>query len=140
MNSRFVLDSWALIALLNKEQPASTEVEELLQKAAEGQAFLALSIINLGEIYYIVGRSRSSQAADDFLDRVKQLPIQLIQADEPRVLAAARLKMAHAIAYADAFAAAAAMELNAVLLTGDPEFSKLESHLQIQQLQRDEKR
>ncbi len=139
MNSRFVLDSWALIALLNKEQPASAEVEELLQKAAEGQAFFALSIINLGEIYYIVGRSRGNQAADDFLDRIKRLPIQIIQADEPRVLAAARLKMAYSISYADAFATAAAIELNATLLTGDPELLLLSDKVEIQPLTREKK-
>ena len=97
MNNRFVLDSWALIALLNKEQPASAEVENLLQKAADGQAFLALSIINLGEIFYIVGRNRGSRSADDFLERIKQLPILFVPADEPHILAAARLKMNHTI-------------------------------------------
>ncbi len=137
MNSRFVLDSWALIALLNKEQPASADVEDLLQKAADGQAFLALSIINLGEIYYIVGRSRSSQAADDFLDRIRRLPIQIMQADEPRVLAAARLKMAHALSYADAFAATAAIELDAALLTGDPELLLLSDKVKIKALTRE---
>jgi hypothetical protein len=44
-----VLVSWTLVALLNKEQPASGQVEKLLQKAADGHAYLALSIINLGE-------------------------------------------------------------------------------------------
>lgn len=137
MSSRYVLDSWALIALLNQEQPAATEVEVLLQKAADGQAFLALSIINLGEIYYIVGRSRSSQAADSFLERIKRLPILIIPADEPRVLAAARLKMTHAISYADAFTAAATMELDAALLTGDPELLKLSDKVEIQVLTRE---
>jgi predicted nucleic acid-binding protein len=136
LNSRFVLDSWALIALLNEVKPASIAVEDLLQKSAKGQAFLALSIINLGEIYYIVGRSRGSQAAGDFLDRLKRLPIQLIQADESRVLAAARLKMAHAISYADTFAAAAALELDATLLTGDPELLLLSDKVKIQALTR----
>jgi predicted nucleic acid-binding protein len=137
LSSRYVLDSWALIALLNKEPPASAEVESLLQKAADGQAFLALSIINLGEIYYIVGRSHGSQAADSFLERIKRLPIQIMQADEPRVLAAARLKMNHAISYADAFAAAAALELEAVLLTGDPELVQLSDIIEIQKLNRE---
>lgn len=139
MSSRFVLDSWALIAVLNKEQPASADVEQLLRQAADGQVFLALSVINLGEIYYIVGRSLGSQSADDFLDRIKRLPIQIIQADEPRVLAAAQLKMAHAISYADAFAAAAAIELKATLLTGDPELMLLTDKIEVQALTREKK-
>lgn len=136
MNNRFVLDSWALIALLNKEQPASDQVEVLLQQAANGDVFLALSIINLGEIYYILGRSRGSVAANEFFTQLKRLPIQILQADEPRVLAAARLKMAHTISYADAFAAAAAVELNAALLTGDPELLQLANEVEIQALTR----
>lgn len=140
MNNRFVLDSWALIALLNKEQPASDQVEEYLQQAADGDAFLALSIINLGEIYYIVGRSRGNDAADALLGQIKRLPLQIIRADEQRVLAAARLKMAHTIAYADAFAAATAIELDATLLTGDPELFNLADQVKVQQLHRDKKK
>lgn len=134
-----MLDSWALIALLNKEQPASDEVEEFLKKAADGRAFLALSTINLGEIYYIVGRNHGSDAAANFLSDIKQLPIRLLPANETRILAAARLKMTHAIAYADAFAAAAAIELNAVLLTGDPEFLLLADKVEVQTLIREKK-
>lgn len=93
MNSRFVLDSWALVALLNKEKPASGQVEKLLQKAADGHAYLALSIIHLGEIFYIVGRRRGSDVANDFLGQIKRLPVQIIQADEPHILAAAHLNL-----------------------------------------------
>ncbi len=41
--------------------------------------------------------------------------------NETRVLQAATIKAAHAIAYADAFAVATAVALDATLLTGDPE-------------------
>lgn len=132
-----MLDSWALIALLNQEQPASSEVEKLLQTAASGNAFLALSTINLGEIYYIVGRNFGHDTAADFLRDIKQMPIQLLSADETRILAAASLKIGHAISYADAFAAAAAIELNATLLTGDPELLKLANKVEIQALTRE---
>lgn len=137
MSKRFILDSWAIIALLNNEQPASGQVEALLRQAAEGQAFLALSLINLGEIYYIVGRKRGSVAADRFLDWIKQLPIQIVPPTEARILAAARLKMTYAISYADAFAAAAAIEMEATLLTGDPELLQLSDRIAVQSLPRD---
>jgi len=140
LNSRFVLDSWALIALLNKEQPASEQVEKILRMATDGHVYLVLSIINLGEIYYIVGRNRGSNAADEFLAELKRLPIQIIPANEQHVLAAAQLKMTHPIAYADAFTAAAAIELDATLLTGDPEFLNLGKKIKIQHLHRNKKR
>lgn len=48
----------------------------------------------------------------------------------------AHLKARHAISYADAFAAAAAFELDAELLTGDFEFAALAGALKIRWLGR----
>jgi hypothetical protein len=46
--------------------------------------------------------------------------------------------MKHAIAYADAFAVATAVEFNAILLTGDPAIEPLEGeqHLEVEWLPR----
>jgi hypothetical protein len=41
------------------------------------------------------------------------------------------LKSKHAIAYADAFAVATAVEFNAILLTSDPEIEPLEDELNL---------
>jgi ribonuclease VapC len=51
---------------------------------------------------------------------------------------AAELKSKHAIAYADAFAVATAVEFSAILLTGDPEIEPLEGEqdLEVQWLPR----
>ncbi len=48
-----VLGSWALTAFFNDE-PAAEEVGKLLIKAADGKHKLLLSVINWGEIYYLV--------------------------------------------------------------------------------------
>ena len=61
----------------------------------------------------------------------------VIPATEKTIFNAARLKMSYAISYADAFAAAAAEELDAVLVTGDPELEQLEGRIQIEKLQRE---
>ncbi len=55
-----------------------------------------------------------------------------------RVRRAAELKSTHAIAYADAFVVATAVEFNAILLTGDPEIEPLEGqqNLKVQWLPR----
>jgi predicted nucleic acid-binding protein len=52
------------------------------------------------------------------------------------VFNAARLRMSYAISYADAFAAAAAEELDAVLVSEDPELDQLEDRLQLEKLER----
>ena len=49
-------------------------------------------------------------------------------------LAAAHLKAQHPISYADAFVVALAQQMQATLLTGDPEFSQVESLVAVEWL------
>jgi predicted nucleic acid-binding protein len=55
------------------------------------------------------------------------LPVELIDVTKERVIAAARVKARHPVSYADAFVISTAIELTAVILTGDPEFKTTES-------------
>jgi len=98
----------------------------LLEAARDQKATLNLSLINVGEMYYLMHRHKGAQWAEALLKDLHELPIILHQATEERIIAAARLKAEHLISYADAFAAALARELSAVLVTGDPEFKSLE--------------
>ncbi len=136
MNNRFLLDSWALLAWLYAEKPAADRIQELINAASIGHVQLSLSVINFGEVYYIFGRERGVDAGKKLVSGLKQLPIQILPVDEQRVLAAAQYKMAHPISYADAFAIAAAIELNAALLTGDPELFALDGEIKIERLSR----
>ena len=56
------------------------------------------------------------------------------EATHRRVRRAAELKANHAIAYADAFAVATALEFHATLLTGDPEIKPLEGEQDLEVL------
>lgn len=47
MNNLYLLDSWAMLALLYRENPATDRVVQLLHQAADGQAHSLLSLINL---------------------------------------------------------------------------------------------
>ncbi|MDX1414226.1 MAG: PIN domain-containing protein [Candidatus Promineifilaceae bacterium] len=134
MNNRYLLDSWAFMALFSAEQPASKRVEHLLLGAADGNVVLFFSIINLGEIFYLVGRREGIDLAENLTTKIKQLPIQIVPVDEQRVIAAARYKMTHSISYADAFALAAAAEFDAVLATGDPELWALADVVEVERL------
>ena len=120
----YVLDSYALLAYFNSEE-GGKEVKTLLDTALDGEFALYLSLINLGEIYYLIRRRRGKEIAEDTLDTLRSLPVTLCDTDEVRVLAAAEIKSEYPISYADAFAAALAQELEATLVTGDPEFKKL---------------
>lgn len=74
---------------------------------------------------YITERERGLAQAQEALGLIDQLPIELVPASREAVLAAAHIKAGHTIAYADAFAVAAAQALDAVVLTGDPEFESV---------------
>jgi len=139
VNNHYLLDSWAILALLYEEEPAAGRVEELLQQAADGQATLFLSVINLGEVFYIFGRRRGVSPAEKVVAKIKQLPIRILPVDEKRVLTAAGYKVKYSISYADAFAAAAAAELEATLVTGDPELLALAGQVQLESLHRSSK-
>ena len=134
MSTRFVLDSWAMLALLQKENPATERVAELMRKAGQNEVQLAMSLINLGEVFYIFGRKNGAQAAEKLLTTIQQLPIQILPATEHSVFTAARYRMNNPISYADAFAVAAAKKLDAVILTGDPELLSLTEEIQIERL------
>ncbi|MCP4357899.1 MAG: type II toxin-antitoxin system VapC family toxin [Chloroflexi bacterium] len=140
MSNRYLLDSWALLAWLYEEKPAAERIERLLFDAAELRVQLMFSVINLGEVFYIFGRARGGEAAEEMVVQLKKLPIQILPVDEHNVLVAAYHKMNNAISYADAFAVAAAEEQDAILLSGDPELFALDGEIQIERLYRNHDR
>jgi ribonuclease VapC len=120
----YALDSFALLAYFQGET-GEPIVQSLLVGAQAGTHTVYLSIINLGEVLYIVEREQGLVAAQRTLAALDQLPIQIVPASRANVLAAAHLKAAYPMAYADAFAAAAAQEHAATLVTADAEFEAI---------------
>jgi predicted nucleic acid-binding protein len=106
-------------------------VKELLTAAKAKKCRLCMCAVNLGEVMYIVERERGLSEAQDTLTRIDELPLELINADRKVTLAAAHLKEGCTIAYADCFAAALAQLRNAILITGDPEFSKIKTEYNV---------
>lgn len=123
MDSRYVLDSYALIAHLEGER-SGEQVGKILHAAVQKKTALFLSIVNLGEIYYTAMRERSREQAEGALSLIGQLPITIVDADRTAAIEAARLKARHSVAYADCFAAALGIIKGAAVVTGDPEFRK----------------
>lgn len=122
MAERYVLDAFALLALVGDEA-GGEEVASILQDAS---AEVFMSAINLGEVYYILRRRRGQGAARELESRAFRQPnLRVVDPSWNRVRAAAEIKADGGISFADAFAAALAQELSAVLLTGDPEFEPL---------------
>ena len=123
MDSAYVLDSYALLAHFEDEEGGAL-VGRILKAAQAGKTKLFLSVINFGEIYYNTFREQGQEKAEEVRFMTEQLPIAIVLADAEITLEAARLKGAHAVAYADCFAAALGMRKKAKVVTGDPEFKK----------------
>ncbi len=136
MTQRFVLDAWALLALLQKEEPAASRVKQLLDDLPDAESERFISIINLGEVIYRVGKVKGESEAWKTLAQLRRLPLTILPADEKTVFAAVRLRMHYPISYADAFAAATAEGSSALLVTGDPELAQLKDCIQIEMLER----
>jgi predicted nucleic acid-binding protein len=121
-----VLDSFALIGFLENENFAS-RVESLLKQARKGKTVVYLHAIHLGEVYYITLREQGQDIADLAFARIKSFPVRYIDIIDDELLRnVGWLKANYPISYADAFAASLAIINRSSLLTGDPEFKKLE--------------
>lgn len=112
------LDSWAVLAWLDGEEPALARVEELIATRP------VVSWVNLVEVYYRIEREHGRLAADDTLASLRAV-LSLDLPGTARMIEAARLKARAPIALGDCFAVATAAAHGLVLLTGDPEILQL---------------
>ncbi len=108
------LDSWAVLAWLDGEEPAHSRVEQLLDDRP------LISWVNAVEIYYRVGRDHGHSEADEVLAGLRKT-FQLDLPGTALMIETARLKASTPVALGDCFAIATACAHNATLLTGDPE-------------------
>jgi predicted nucleic acid-binding protein len=109
------LDSWAVLAWLDGDEPAAGAVQEAFDTERPWMSWL-----NIGEVAYQLERRHGADEAALVVGRVRAA-VALDQVTPDRVLAAARIKALHPIAFADCFAAATALARRATLFTGDPE-------------------
>jgi predicted nucleic acid-binding protein len=119
-----VLDTSAWIAL-DEREPGADEVEALLADAWLGQTEVHASFATLTELEYIRTQERDAQQAAELLAFAKAQQVHWHHSDDALCSAAAKLKAAHKVSFADAFVAATAQRLNATLVHKDPEFEAL---------------
>jgi predicted nucleic acid-binding protein len=109
------LDSWAVLAWLDGDEPAADAVQAAFEAGRPWMSWL-----NVGEIAYLLERRHGADEAAGVVGRLRA-SVALDDVTPSRVLAAARLRAVHHIAFADCFAAATAAARDATLFTGDPE-------------------
>jgi predicted nucleic acid-binding protein len=127
----YVLDSWAVIAYL-EDETAGQQIADLIAGAHEDGIPVYMSVVNAGEVWYIIAREISEEEANNSIKELRDLRIQFEDVGWELTLEAARFKSQHKMSYADCYAAALTKGRKAELVTGDVEFKPLERIIGIQ--------
>ena len=125
-----LFDSHAILKFYQDEDGAE-QVEKLLISTRQGNLKAFMSTINLGEVYYMTIRRLGLALAKEYLEQFSELLIQVVPASSDIIFSASEIKAEYAISYADCFAAATALKVDASIITGDPEFKKVENLVKI---------
>lgn len=123
-----VLDSWAVIAYFEDEE-AAEKVADIISDAHEESIPLLMTVVNAGEVWYIVARETSAAEADASIKQLRDLGIEFIEADWNLAKDAGYFKSKNKMSFADCFAAALARQRKGHLATGDQEFKQVESDI-----------
>ena len=126
----FLFDSYALLAFFQNERGAQT-VLKFLKETKSSSIEPLICIINLGEILYLTKRRFGDAKKIEILGRIHQLSFNIIPATNDLVFEAAEIKAGYPISYADSFAVACARDQSAQIVTGDPDFKKVEHLVKI---------
>jgi len=130
-----VLDSWAVIAYLEGEAAAES-VANHIADAHENDIPLFVSVVNAGEVSYIIARETSVGDADRSITQLRHLGIGFVDANWTLAHQAGVFKAKHKMSFADCFAAALAKQEKALLLTGNSEFGQVEREIAIDWLKK----
>ncbi len=131
MKGKKVLDSFGLLAFLKME----SSYEKVKGLLSSGDVMILMNEINLGETFYVLARERGMEKAEYFIHTIfPSLPIKNIANTFQDVIEAAKIKATHSLAFADCFAIVTAIRENATLVTGDPEFKKVQKMVEIEWL------
>jgi predicted nucleic acid-binding protein len=121
----YVLDANAVIRYFKVGNASGGEkVQDLFVQAQRSQARLSMSVINMGEVLYVLIKNLGEQRALHYI-RVLQHAVTIVEADVSQTIQAATLKHRYKLGYADSFAAALAIASKATLVSADPSFENV---------------
>lgn len=131
MKRKILLDSYALLAYLKKEDNYKKVIE--LLNLAPHDCSIMMNEINAAESYYIIARERGIKQADYFIETIlPNLPIDIISNSFNQIIDASRIKADHPISYTDCFVVATAIREKAIIVTGDPDFKRFEDIVDVE--------
>jgi predicted nucleic acid-binding protein len=135
MKRPHILDASALLDLV-QDGPGSAEVEALLLEARATSTPLLMSVVNWGEVYYLLLERHGEENARSVLAQLSKLAIVLVDVDITQAMRAGELRVRHKLPYVDSLAAALAVLRSGVLVTRDRDFKALGHHANILWLRR----
>ena len=121
---KYVLDANAVLDFI-EAGPGWRKVESLLQSARQQGSLVSISVLNWGEVFYLLWQGRSEETARRTTAGLSRLPIEIVPVDLAQAMKAGELKAIHKIPYVDCIAAALATLQRATLVTSDRDFEKL---------------
>jgi predicted nucleic acid-binding protein len=130
----YVLDANALVRLF-RNAPGAETIQKLLEQAKAGKTHIAISVINLAEVFYVLAKYFHEDRASQLVE-VACSALQTDSVTEKIALDAAMLRIRYKLGLADCFAAELAIRTGATLVTADPEFTRFGKHLKISALPR----
>jgi ribonuclease VapC len=125
----YVLDASAAVRYLTNGI-GEEKVDALIHRSHQREVRLLISMVNWGEaLYVLAGKVGLGKATADL--KAMSAFVESVAVDEALAEAAATVKFHYKLGYADCFAAALAMRMDATLVTSDPDFTKLGKKLKI---------
>ena len=127
---RYVLDANAIITNL-EGRAGSDKVRKIMELAAEGEAELFMSVINVGEVFTALWRRHGEIYARQAIDMLLSAPVQFVDATLAMSLEAAAIRARYHAGTADCYAALTAMKKKAIVVTADPDCKRFGDKLKI---------
>jgi len=126
----FVFDSYTLLKFFQKEK-GYEKIGHLLEEIKKSGEAKYINAINLGEIIYSTKREFGDQKKLEVLANIERLKFTVLPVPNALIFQAAEYKAQYSISYADCFALASAVEYRAMMVTGDPEFKKVQHLIEV---------
>ena len=125
LKESYIFDSYALLKFFQKEK-GYEKVLNLLEEIKKAGVTKYINAVNLGEIIYSTKREFGDQKKLEVLANIERLNFTILTVSNNLIFQAAEYKAQYSISYADCFILASAIEHKAIIVTGDPEFKKVE--------------
>lgn len=130
----YVLDASAVVRYLTNGL-GEEKVAALIHRSHQHEVHLLISMVNWGEALYILAGFLGINRASSDLKAMSAV-LESVAINEELAEAAAIIKFHYKMGYADCYAAALAIQMDATLVTSDPEFVKLGKKLKMLALPR----